>query len=148
MMSLVLILEVAHNLVLYTTMLMVPTGIRTLWASSRLGIPINRMPCSGGGDSNPGGGGYTHVPWGSVTASFCFAAFLALGAHSSCLGGNAAAVLPSLASPRSMVSSRVQDASCQSSTGSGSMASRMSSSVNCTRLVMYSQRSLAAPDTI
>ena len=42
-------------------------------------------------------------------------------------------------------SSGVGDASCQSSTGSSSMASRTSSSMNHIRLVMHSQRSLAVP---
>ena len=68
-------------------MLMTLTGIRALWTSSGLGIPISRMSCSGSSDSNPGGGGHTHMPQGSVIASISLAAFLGLGAYTLCLGG-------------------------------------------------------------
>ena len=63
------------------------TGIRVLWTLFGLGIPSSGMSCSGSSDSKPAGGGYTHMPWGSVTASFSWVVFCGLWAHSSCLGG-------------------------------------------------------------
>ena len=126
---------------------MVLTGIRILWASSKLGILTGRMSCSGGGDSNPGGSRHS-CTLGLGCCSLLFGCILRLGSHSSCLGGHAATASASWGLPRSVVSFRVGDASHQSSTGSSNMASRTSSSVNCIRLVMHSQRSLAVPHII
>ena len=128
---------------------MVPTGVRTIWASSGLGMPISGMSCLGSSDSNPGSGGHTHAPWGFVATSINLAAFSGLGSHSLHLGGCAAAAWISWGLPMSVVSSSgVGDFSSQSSIGSSSMASKTSISMNHIRFVMHFWRSLAVPHII
>ena len=129
---------------LYKTTFMVPVGVRILWASSRSGIPISGMSCSGSGDPNSGGGGHTCAPQGCVTSSPSSTTLLGSRACSLHVGGHVAATWVSWGLPRSIVSfSGVRDASGWSSTGSSSMVSRMSSSADHIRLAMQSWRSLA-----